>query len=99
MAKAKRSTIYVSSQFQLGTSPPRQPPGKCFWASESRPPGKFFLCLIPCPGVKMMVEFSGMGQNFPKLEETAPKACKKFLRKLRDSINFLFGELNKTFIF
>ena len=35
-----------------------------------------------------MVEFPGVGQNFPKLEETAPQACKKVfkkLRKLRDS--------------
>ena len=25
----------------------------------------------------MMVEFPEVGQNFPKLEETAPQACKK----------------------
>ena len=48
-----------------------------------------------------MVEFPGVGQNFPKLEETTPYLAKilKKLRKIRDSTNFLFGELNKTFIF
>ena len=49
-----------------------------------------------------MVEFPGVGQNFPKLEETAPQACKKILkklRKLRDSTTFLFGELKKPLCF
>ena len=49
-----------------------------------------------------MVEFPGVGQNFPKLEETAPLACKKILkklRKLRDSTTFLFGELKKPLCF
>ena len=48
----------------------------------------------------MMVEIPGLGQNFPKLEETAPQACKKILKKLRnlrDSTTFLFGELKKPF--
>ena len=47
-----------------------------------------------------MVEFPGVGQNFPKLKETATQACKKILkklRKLRDSTTFLFGELKKNF--
>ena len=50
----------------------------------------------------MMVEFPGVGQNFPKLEETAPWACKKILKKLkklRDSTTFLFGELKKPLCF
>ena len=34
-------------------------------------PGNFFSNSLP-PGQKMMVEFPGMGQNFLKLEETAP---------------------------
>ena len=49
-----------------------------------------------------MVEFPGGEAIFPKLEETAPYKLAKILkklRKLRDSTNFLFGELNKTFIF
>ena len=49
-----------------------------------------------------MVEFPGVGQNLPKLEETAPQACKKILkklRKLRDSTTFLFGELKKPLCF
>ena len=47
-------------------------PGKFFWASESRPPGQTFLSNSLLPGQKMMVEFPGVGKNFPKLEETAP---------------------------
>ena len=58
---------YCLSQFQLGTTP-GQPPGKLFSASESRPS---FFVLFPAPGQKMMVEFLGVGQNFPKLEDTA----------------------------
>ena len=49
-----------------------------------------------------MVEFQGVGQNFAKLEETAPQACKqilKKLRKLRDSTTFSFGELKNAFMF
>ena len=46
----------------------------------------------------MMVEFRE--KNFPKLEETAPKACKNPLKikKTTGQHKALFGELNKTFI-
>ena len=49
----------------------------------------------------MMVEFPGVGHNFPKPKKLLLKFAKilKELRKIRDSTNFLFGELNKTFIF
>ena len=78
------------------------PPGKSLEniLSERIPATQEIFCLIPlCRGKNDLVEFPGVVQNFPKLEETAPKACKKSLRKLRDNTNFLFGELNKTFIF
>ena len=41
--------------------------------------GNFFF-KFPAPGHKMMIEFPRLGQNFPKLKETPPKACKKSLR-------------------
>ena len=51
--------------------PPGNPRENFFERANPGHPGKIF-CLIPCPGAKMMVEFPGVGQNFPKLEETAP---------------------------
>ena len=63
-------------------------------------PGDF--CLIPAPGQNMMVEFRGLGKifsNSKKLLLKLAKNPKKKLRKLRDSTNILFGELNETFIF
>ena len=46
-------------------------PGKLFFERANPDhPGNFFR-LIPLPRGKMMVEFQGVGQNFPKLEETA----------------------------
>ena len=59
------------SQFQLGTCPPGNPGENFFERANPGHPGKNF-CLIPSPGQKMMVEFPGVGQNFPQLEETAP---------------------------
>ena len=47
----------------------------------------------------MMVEFPGVGQNFPKLEENALFKLAKILKKTTRQYKFLFGELNKTFIF
>ena len=56
------------SQFQLGTSPPRE---KFFDRANPRHPGKFF-CLIPCPGAKNDGRIPGGGAKFSKLEETSP---------------------------
>ena len=48
-----------------------------------------------------MVEFPGVGQNFPNSKKLLLKLAKnpEKLSKLRDSTNSLFGELNETFIF
>ena len=69
---------------------PRATPRKIFLGERILATWAFSLSNSPAPGQKMMVEFSGVGQNFPKL---LAKILKK-LRKLRDSTNFLFGELN-----
>ena len=64
-------------------------------------PGKFFV-QFPVPGQKTMVEFPGVGQNFPKLEETARQACKKFFKKLRkprDSTIFHLENITKPLYF
>ena len=57
---------------------------------------------FPALGQNMMVEFPRVGQNFPKLKETAHQTCKKSLKNKENYERvqiFLFGELNKTFIF
>ena len=47
------------------------PLGKFFERADQGHPGNF-LFNFPAPGPKMMVEFQGVGQNFLKVEETAP---------------------------
>ena len=47
------------------------PPENFFERANPGHPGNF-LSNFPAPGRKMMVEFPGVGQNFPKLGETAP---------------------------
>ena len=93
--------VSVNSNWVHPPPPPRQPPGKFFSASESRPPEQIF-CLIPCLGAKNDGQIPlGWGKIFPnskKLPLIPAKIFKK-LRKLRDSTNFLFGALSKTFIF
>ena len=64
-------------------------------------PGKFF-CLIPCPGAKYDGQIPRGGAQFYQARGNSPLSLQKILkkfRKLRDSTNFLFGELKKTFIF
>ena len=39
-----------------------------------------FLSNSPALGQKMVVEFPEVGQNFPKLEETAPLVCRNPLK-------------------
>ena len=46
-------------------------PQEIFW-SKQIPATRAIFCLSPCPRAKMIVEFPRVGQNFPKLEETAP---------------------------
>ena len=92
----------MSQSIPTGYIPPGQPQGKLFEPADPGHPSKFFLSNPLPSGQKMMVEFLGVGQNFSKLVETPLKLAKesfKKFRKLRKSTNFLFGELNKTFIF
>ena len=88
------------SQFQLGTSP-LATPGKIFWGEQTRPPGQIFFSNSLPRSKKRWSNSQGVGQNFPKLEKT-PLSLQKILkksRKLRDSTNFLFGELTKLLYF
>ena len=70
--------------------------------SEQIPANWAIFCLIPCPGAKNDGQIPGVGQNFPR---NSKKLLLKFaknpkkLRKLLDNTKFLFGELNKIFIF
>ena len=60
------------------------------------------FCLIPCPGAKNDGRIPGGGAEFSQTRRNSPLSLQKILtkfRKLRHSSKFLFGELNKTFIF
>ena len=61
------STFWFMSQaIPTGTSP-----GKIF-LSERIPATRAVFCLIPCPRAENDSRIPGVGQNFPRLEETAP---------------------------
>ena len=69
------SNVSVNSNW---VHPPWTTPGKIF--SSDRIPAKFF-CLIPCLGAKNDGQIpQGLGEIFPKLEETLPSACEKSSR-------------------
>ena len=80
--------ILCLSQFQLGASPP-----------EFRPPGKFLLSNSLPLGQKIMVERLGVGQNFLKLEETAPYACKKSFKIIKKTTSRVQIFYLENFIF
>ena len=61
----------MSQSIPAGYIPPGQPPRKFFERANPGQPGNFF-CLIPWPRAKNDGQFPGVGQNFRKLEETAP---------------------------
>ena len=63
----EKSDVSVNSNW---VHPPPGNPRENFF--ERANPGQNFLSNFLPPGQKMMVEFPGVGQNFPKLEETAP---------------------------
>ena len=93
-----RGYVSVSSNW---VHPPRATPGKFFLSEQIPATRANFFVQFPAPGQKLMVEFPGVRQIFPnskKLPLSLQKILKKF-RKLRHNTNFLFGELNKTFIF
>ena len=62
----------MSQSIPTGYIPPGNPRENFFERANPGHPGKFFLSNSLPLGQKMMVEFPGVGQNFPKLEETAP---------------------------
>ena len=69
----RNSYVSVNSNW---VHPPRQPPGKFFCASESRPPDKFFV-QFPCPGAKNDGRIPGGGAKFsPKSKELLLKLAK-----------------------
>ena len=91
---------FMSQSIPTGhISPPRNPWKNFFERANPGHPGKFFLSNSLPPGQKMMVEFSGWGKIFPNSKKLLLELAKDpyKLRKLRDSTNFLFGELNKTY--
>ena len=62
----------MSQSIPIGYILPGNPWEKFFERANPGHLGNFFLSNSPAPGRKMMVEFPGVGKNFPKLEETAP---------------------------
>ena len=101
--KIKASLSNVSVNFNWVHPPP--PPGNArenfFERANPGHPGKFF-CLIPCPGAKNDGQIPReWGKIFPNSKKLPLKLAEnpQEIQKLRDSTSFLFGELNKTFIF
>ena len=86
-------------QFQLDTTP-WQSPENCFQGANPCHPGNFLSDSL-LQGKQLWSNSRGVGQNVPKLEETAPEVCKDPLKikKTTRQYKFLYGELNKTFIF
>ena len=62
---------FMSHSIPTGYIPPGNPGEFFFKRANPGHPGNFF-CLIPCPRAKVLSNSPGVGQNFPKLEETAP---------------------------
>ena len=99
---ANLQTLIISQSIPTGYIP-RATPGKIFFERVNPGhPGNFFS-LIPCPETKNDRRIPRRwGKFFPNSKKLLLKLAKKILkklRKLRDSTNFLSGELNKTFIF
>ena len=96
-AKLAFKSLAIMSQSIPTGYIPRATPGKMF-LSDRIPATRGIILSNPLPrGKKMMVDFRG-GKIFPNSKIPLQKILKK-LRKLRDSANFLFRELNKTIIF
>ena len=68
----------MSQSIPVAYIPPGNHRENFFEWSNLGHPGKF-SCPIPHPGAKLMVEFPGVLQNYPKHEEIAPETltCKK----------------------
>ena len=89
------TNVSVNSNWVL---PPRR---MFFEQANPNHPGSF--CLIPLPqGQKWWSDSPEVGQNFSQDRRNCSLSLQKILkklRKLRDSSNYLSGELNKAFIF
>ena len=70
------SNVSVNSNW-INAPPPPGNPRETFLSERIPATRIIYFVSFSAPGQKMMVKFPGMGQNFPKLEETAPQACKK----------------------
>ena len=78
------------------------PPGKIFLSERIPATRTNFLSNSLPWGQKMMVKFPRGGAKFSKIRRNSPLSLQKILkkfRKLRDSTNFLFGELTKLLNF
>ena len=80
--------------------PPGNPQENCFQGANPGHPGNFLSDSL-LQGKQLWSNSRGVGQNVPKLKETAPEVCKDPLKikKTTRQYKFLYGELNKTFIF
>ena len=90
----------MSQSIRTGYTP-RATPRKIV-LSERMPTTWAIFCLIPFPGGKNDGPIPSGGAKFSQIRRNCSLSLQKILknaRKLRDSLNFLFGELNKTFIF
>ena len=92
----------MSQSIPTGYIPPGQPPGKFFWASESRPPGQNFLSNSLPWGKKWWSNSRGWGKIFPNSKKLLLKLAKKSLKNWENYETvqpFLFGELKKPLCF
>ena len=84
----------------IGYIKPGNPREQFFERANPGHPGNF-LYVIPCPRAKNDGQIPRGGAKLSQTRRNSPLSLQKILkkfRKLRDSSNFLFGELNKTFI-
>ena len=91
----------MSQSIPTGYIPPRATPGKMF-LSERIPATRAIFLSNSLPGAKNDGRIPGAGAKFSQTRRDCYLSLEKILkklRKLRDSANFLLGELNKTIIF
>ena len=79
LCKLRSYEFYVSVNSNW-VHPPGQPPGKFFWASESRPPGQNFLSNSLPRGKKWWSNSRGWGKIFPNSKKLLLKLAKKSLK-------------------
>ena len=95
-----RNILFPEQRIPTGYIPPGNPQENFFERVNPDHLGSF--CLIPYPRAKYDGRISGGGAKFSQTRRNCSLSLQKILKKLRkvrDSTNFLFGEINKTFIF